>query len=365
MLLEIFANLESFFMSTAISRRLPFLLLIGVLVALIVYLLWPNNTEKKERYQRTVVVKTAVIALAEFKDSVEAVGTSRANEQVYITSKYSDLVADVSFQDGDTVKAGDILLRLNSKEEAAKVKELQANLAESVAQLNRFQDLFTQKATSKSLVDQQEAKTKAISAQLLSARVKLDDFTIKAPFSGKLGFREISLGALINAGDVITSLDDLSIIKVDFSVPERYLTTVTIGQRIEATNTAYKSQVFFGKITSIDSRIDRVTRTLKVRAEIPNADHKLRAGMLLNLQVVRKVEQVLQIPESAVIPIEDKHFAFVVEAGKAVKKQLEIGRRYYGFVEVLSGVDVGTLVVIEGGLKLRDGTEVNVLGNKS
>ncbi|ASP46496.1 efflux RND transporter periplasmic adaptor subunit [Cognaticolwellia beringensis] len=346
-------------MFAAISRRLPLLLLVGVLIALVIYLQWPENTTTKKQHQRVVSVKTTQIALAEFKDSVEAVGTSRANEQVFITSKYSDLVDEVLFQDGETVEKGDILVRLNSREEAAKVKELQANLAESVAQLNRFQDLYKQKATSQSLVDQQEAKTKAISAQLLSAKIKLAEFTIKAPFSGILGFREISLGALINVGDVITSLDDLSTIKVDFSIPERYLTTVSIGQRIEATNTAYKEKVFIGKISSIDSRIDSVTRTLKVRAEIPNADHKLRAGMLLNLQVVRKVEQILQVPESAVIPIEDQHFIFIVEADKAIKKKLEIGRRHRGFVEVIAGVEVGTEVVVEGALKLRDGTTVS------
>ena len=352
-------------MSATISRRLPLLLLVAVLVALLVYLQWPKTVTTQEKNARIVSVKTVIIASAEFKDAVEAIGTSRAYEQVLITSKYSDLVDDISFQDGDTVKKGDILLRLNSREEAAKVKELQANLAESVAQLNRFQDLYAKKATSKSLVDQQEAKTKAISAQLLSAKIKLNDFTIKAPFSGVLGFREISLGALIDVGGVITSLDDLSIIKVDFSIPERYITTVSIGQSIEATNTAYKSQVFIGKITSLDSRLDPVTRTLKVRAEISNSDHQLRAGMLLNLQVVRNVEQILQVPESAVIPIESSHFVFVIEAGKAIKRQLQIGRRHHGFIEVLSGVDEGSEVVIEGALKLRDGTAVNVLGGDS
>ncbi|WP_077286270.1 efflux RND transporter periplasmic adaptor subunit [Cognaticolwellia aestuarii] len=350
---------------SAVSRRLPLLLLVTMLVVLAVYLQWPKTKITQEKNQRVVSVKTVVIALADFKDAVEAIGTSRANEQVLITSKYSDLVDDISFQDGDTVKKGDILVRLNSQEEAAKVKELQANLAESVAQLNRFQDLFDKKATSKSLVDQQEAKTKAIAAQLLSAKIKLDDLTIKAPFSGVLGFREISLGALVDVGDVITSLDDLSIIKVDFSIPERYLNTIAVGQRIEATNTAYQSEVFIGKVSSIDSRIDPVTRTLKVRAEISNGDHKLRAGMLLNLQVVRNVEKVLQLPESAVIPIEDEHFVFVIEDGKAVKKSFKIGRRYHGFVEVLSGLDNNSEVVIEGALKLSNGTAVNVLGGKS
>lgn len=348
-------------MSSAFSRRLPLILLLSVLIALVVYLQWPDAKSTKEKHQRIVSVKTAVIAQAAFVDAIEAVGTARANEQVLITSKYSDLVDDISFQDGDVVKKGDILVRLNSREEAAKVKELEANLAESVAQLNRFQDLFTKKATSKSIVDQQEAKTKAISAQLLSAKIKLNDLTIKAPFSGMLGFREISLGALIDVGDVITSLDDLDVIKVDFAIPERYLTTVSVGQTIEATNIAYRAQVFNGTVTSIDSRIDSVTRTLKVRAKIPNSDHKLRAGMLLNINIIRNVEQILQVPESAVIPIEDEHFVFVVEAGKALKKQFNISRRHHGFVEVLGGLGSGTEVVIEGALKLRDGSSVNVL----
>lgn len=348
-------------MSSVISRRLPLILLVGILLALVVYLQWPQSEPVKHKHQGTVSVKTALITQAEFKDSVEAVGTSRANEKVLITSKYSDLVDEISFQDGQKVKKGDILVRLNSQEEAAKIKELQANLAESVAQLKRVQDLFKQKATSKAIVDQQEAKTKAISAQLHSAKVKLDEFTIKAPFNGVLGFREISVGALVKVGGLITSLDDLSIIKVDFSIPERYLTTVSVGQIIEAKNIAYENLMFIGKIISIDSRVDSITRTLKIRAEIPNPEHKLRAGMLLNVNIVRRVEQILQLPESAVIPIENDHFVFVVENGKAVKKQFTIGRRHHGFVEVLSGLNEGAEVVIEGALKLRDGSTVSVL----
>jgi membrane fusion protein (multidrug efflux system) len=350
-------------MSKSISRRLPLLILLTLLIALIVYIQWPSNTGKKQRHQRVVAVKTADITMAEFRDTVEAVGTTRANEQVLITSKYSDLVEQINFRDGQNVNKGDILVKLNNQEEAAKVKELEANLAESVAQLNRFQDLLAKKATSKSLVDQQEAKTKAISAQLLSARIKLNDLTIKAPFTGVLGFREISLGALIDKGDIITSLDDLSVIKVDFSIPERFLTTVSIGQSIVATNTAYNNKVFSGKITSIDSRVDSQTRTLKVRAQIPNIEHELRAGMLLNLNIIRNVEQILQVPESAVIPIEDKHFVFVVKEGVASRKQLSIGRRQAGVVEVTGGIDVGTHVVVEGALKLRDGSQVTVLEN--
>ncbi|WDE13086.1 efflux RND transporter periplasmic adaptor subunit [Thalassomonas haliotis] len=351
-------------MSNSITRRLPLLLLLSLLIALVAYLSWPSVKATKQQKSRVIAVKTATIAESEFKDVVQAIGTARANEQVLITSKYSDLVDEISFDDGQQVKKGEVLVRLNRQEEVAKVRELEANLAESVAQLNRFQDLLKKKATSKSELDQQDAQTKAISAQLMSARTKLNDLTIKAPFDGILGFREISVGAYIDSGDVITSLDDLSVIKVDFTVPERFLPTIAVGQKITATNVAYQEQVFTGEIATIDSRIDPQTRTLKIRGKIPNPGLKLRPGMLLNITIERHTDMVLQVPESAVIPIEDKHFVFVVSDNKALRKTIRIGRRQPGKVEVLSGLEANDAVVVEGALKLREGMQVAVLEDK-
>ncbi|MCP4501268.1 MAG: efflux RND transporter periplasmic adaptor subunit, partial [Deltaproteobacteria bacterium] len=167
--------------------------------------------------------------LAEFIESVEALGTARANEQVVITSKYSDLVDEVYFDDGQYVKKGAALVKLNNREELAKVNELEANLSESQAHLKRLTELLASRATSQSLVEQQAAQTKAIEAQLVSAKARLNDLTIRAPFSGVLGFREVSKGAYVDAGKTITSLDDSSLIKVDFHLPERLLTHVNVG----------------------------------------------------------------------------------------------------------------------------------------
>ncbi len=352
--------------NNSIMSRLPLFLILFFLVGLVIYLQWPKAEQKERKFQRIVSVKVTTVKLSDFKDSIEAIGTARANEQVFITSKYSDLIEQVFFNDGQLVKQGDVLVRLNNQEELAKVSELEANLSESMAQLKRFQELLSSKATSKSLVDQQEAKTKAIAAQLKSARTKLNDLSIKAPFDGVLGFREVSLGAYINTGDVITSLDDLSLIKVDFTLPERFLPTIKLGQPVTALNTAYKNQQFVGQISSIDTRINPVTRTLKVRAEIPNESLALRPGMLLNIEVLRKVETLLQLPESAIIPIENKHFVFIINGENpqeqtAIRKSISIGRRLPGIVEVLDGVNTNDLVVTEGALKLRDGAKVKVL----
>ncbi|MCP4988932.1 MAG: efflux RND transporter periplasmic adaptor subunit [Colwellia sp.] len=350
---------------SSFTSRLPLFILLSTLVALIAYLQWPDTKKEKSQYKRVVAVKMTPVLLADFVESVEAVGTARANEQVVITSKYSDLVDEIFFDDGQQVTKGAVLVKLNNQQELAKVNELKANLSESKAHLKRLTELLASRATSKSLVEQQEAKTKAVEAQLVSARARLNDLTIRAPFSGVLGFREVSKGAYIDAGNAITSLDDLSIIKVDFHLPERLLTHIHVGQQVSAANTAYRGKEFIGKITAIDSRIDSSTRTIKVRANISNKALKLHPGMLLNISVLLQVEKILQLPESSIIPIENVHYVFIETEGKAVRKSIKIGRRHPGVVEVVSGLVEGQQVVVEGALKLRDGSAVSIIGQKS
>ncbi len=343
------------------QKRLPAILTVIFFIALIGYLLWPATQQDSQYQARVTKIRAAEAALAEFKDTVEALATTRANEQILVTTKYADVVKQLYFEDGQSVSKGEVLVQLDRQEEQAKVRELEANLEEAVVQLNRLQDLLKNRATSKSQVDQQEATTKAIRAQLTNARIRLNDTTIKAPFNGVLGFRQVSVGAYLVPGDVITSLDDISQMKLDFAVPERFLPTIAVGQPINATSDAYGEQLFEGKITSISPRVDPVTRTLSVRAEINNQQGLLRPGMLLKLKIVRQVESVLQIPESALIPIEERQYVFIVKQDIAKRQEVKIGRRQPGFVEILSGLQPSDQVVTEGTLKIRDGSQVTLL----
>jgi len=184
---------------------------------------------------------------------------------------------------------------------------------------------------------------------------------VRAPFDGLLGLREVSVGALVRPGDAITTLDDLSIIKVDFNIAEVHLPSLAVGQNIRATSIAYPDEIFEGQIISIGSRVNPATRAIQIRANINNQDFKLRPGMLLQIILQKKLLTTLVLPEASLVPIEDKHFVFAVEDGSVIKKQVKIGLRKPGIVQIVSGLDKGELVVIEGALKLRNGSKVKIL----
>jgi membrane fusion protein (multidrug efflux system) len=184
---------------------------------------------------------------------------------------------------------------------------------------------------------------------------------VRAPFDGLLGLRQVSVGALVRPGDAIATLDDLSIIKVDFNIAEVHLPSVAIGQNIRATSIAYPDKTFEGQIVSIGSRVDPATRAIQIRANINNQNFKLRPGMLLQVILQKKLLTTLVLPEASLVPVEDKHFVFVVKDKAVTKKQVHIGLRKPGIVQIISGLDEGEIVVIEGALKLRDGSKVKIL----
>jgi membrane fusion protein (multidrug efflux system) len=167
------------------------------------------------------------------------------------------------------------------------------------------------------------------------------------------------VGTLISPGDVITTLDDTSVIKLDFAVPETFVSTVREGLSVRATAPAYAGRSFAGKVASIDSRVDVNTRSVTVRALLANEDGALKPGMFLNVSLAKDERDTLVIPEEALTPEAEKQFVFVVADGKAFRREVRIGGRSPGTVEVLAGLSVGDRVVVEGTQKVRDGSPVN------
>jgi membrane fusion protein (multidrug efflux system) len=306
-------------------------------------------------------VVSAAVREAPLTRELKALGTARANEAVEITSKTSNIITAVRFRDGQRVQRGAVLVQLDSAQARADLAAAEAALTESTSLYNRSRELLSTQAVSKSQFDQIEATKKANAARVAAAQAKLEDTVIRAPFSGRVGLRRISVGSLINPGAVITTLDDTGIMKVDFAVPENFLSQLREGLPLTANSTAYPGRRFSGRISSVDSRIDPVSRSVTVRAEVPNTESLLKPGMFLNVEIVRDQRNALVVPEEALVPEQNRQFVFVVVDDRAQKREVRIGARSPGSVEVLSGLALGERVVVEGTVKVREGGAVRDL----
>lgn len=304
-------------------------------------------------------VTTAAVTSAPWRDAIEALGTARANESVMITAKVTETVVRVNFQDGDLAEAGQVLVDLSGRAEVAGLEEAAAAFRESSRQYERQEQLAAQKLIPAGQLDAQRAVRDAARARLDATRARLADRVITAPFAGVLGFRQVSPGTLVTPGTTIASLDDISTIKLDFAVPEAFLSTLQPGQDVQARSAAWPDREFTGKVATVDSRVDPVTRAITVRAEIPNPDGALRPGMLLSLRVFQPERQALVVPEISVVQVARRSHVFrLKDDGTVEQVDVRLGARRPGEVEVLEGLAAGDRVVVDGTMKLRTGARV-------
>jgi membrane fusion protein, multidrug efflux system len=308
-----------------------------------------------------VSVVTVTLKREQFAQQMEAVGTARANEAVDITSKLSNRVTAIRFREGQQVKAGDVLVEFDSEQTRAALAEAQASLSDSRSQYKRSRELFNTKALSEAQLDQLQATLQANEARVAGAQSQLNDTIIRAPFAGRVGLRNVSVGSYVSPGTVITTLDDTSVIKLDFSVPEVFLAMLQEGLEISARTSAYPDIEFKGKVSSIDSRLDPVSRSIVVRARIDNKEGQLKPGMFMTVKLMRSERPALMLPEQALVPEGSKKFVFVVRDDTAHRVEVETGRRRPGEVEVISGLDDGDVVVTEGTQKIREGAAVKAI----
>jgi membrane fusion protein (multidrug efflux system) len=310
------------------------------------------------------VVVTVKLQESSFADAVEALGTAKANESVNITAKTANRIVSIHFTEGQQVKKGDVLLELDGVEASADLAVAEAALADTRSQYKRSTELFATKALSQAQMDQIQSTLRQNEARVSAAQGRMNETIVRAPFSGRVGLRNVSVGSYVTPAAVITTLDDTSLIKLDFSVPEIYLTMLANGLEIQATSTAYAGVQFKGKVASIDSRIDPVSRSVIVRGNIDNRDSRLKPGMFMTVRLLRAEDMVLTLPEQALVPEADRQFVFVVSDGQVQKTEITVGRRRPGEVEVLKGLQMGDVVVSEGTQKLVDGTKVRVAGEE-
>lgn len=295
-----------------------------------------------------------------FARQMEGVGTARANEAVDITAKTSNRVTAIRFREGQHVNAGEVLVEFDAEQARASLAEAEASLKDSQSQFKRSRELFATKALSEAQLDQLQATLSANEARVAGSRSQVNDMTIRAPFAGRVGLRNISVGSYVTPGTVITTLDDASVIKLDFSVPEVFLAAVKEGLEITARTSAYPDSEFKGKVSSIDSRLDPVSRAVTVRARIDNKDSRLKPGMFMTVKLINADAPALMLPEEALVPEANTKFVFVVREGKIARVEVQTGRRRPGEVEITGGLEEGDVVVTEGTQKVRDGQAVRV-----
>ncbi len=306
-----------------------------------------------------------VVAEARYESfplSVEALGNARANEAIEIRPVITATLTSVQFDEGQYVEAGTVLAELENVEPLSALAAARAGLAESEAQFQRLSQLYKTNVVAQSELAEVTARREADLAAVAAAEQRLAHTVITAPFDGRLGLRRVSAGSLVGPDTVITTLDDTGAIKLDFDVPEVFLALLDPGLTVNARSAAYPDRVFLGEVTSVDTRIDPVSRTVTVRALLNNDERMLRPGMFLTVSLLREDLDALMIPEQAIVPERSQQFVWLVdEANVARLREVRTGRRRPGQVEILGGLAAGDRVIIEGTQKARAGQPVTIL----
>jgi membrane fusion protein (multidrug efflux system) len=298
-------------------------------------------------------------------DRIEALGTTLANESARITAAVTEKVVAVHFEDGQALQAGDLLVTLQQNEERAQRAGALEQLAENERELKRLQTLLQEDVVPQRDYDARLTLVNVTRQRIREIEARIGDRTIRAPFDGILGLRQVSVGALVEPGDVIATIDDLSRIKLDFNVPATYLSALHPGSVIHAYSAGWGDERFEGTVATIGTRIDPETRSVLIRAIIPNPEMRLKPGLLMTVQLLNRQRQALMIPEEALVPVQRRHYVLTVGADLVVRqKQVAIGQRQPGMVEITQGLAPGERIVVRGTTRVRPGQKVTIRGSQ-
>ncbi len=316
---------------------------------------------------RGQTISEAVVTARPFTDEIRVLGVARGRRSVNITSSTSELITRVLFRDGQRVAAGAPLVELQAREEDAGIIEARAQVAQAQRQYDRYKTLADRGIAPRVTAEDAETGLATARASLNAAQARRGDRLIRAPFAGVLGLSSVTAGTLVSPGGIITTLDDIDVVRVDFPVPERYLGVLRTGTPISATIDAYGDETFNGRIALIDTRINEQTRAVTARAEIPNPGGRIRPGMAVRVAVQQGQRTSAAAPEAAVQYEGDGAFVYRIAKGErgstAQRVEVETGAVEGGFVEILSGLSAGDRIVGSGLNRIQPGAPVRVAGS--
>lgn len=315
----------------------------------------------EQRARPPAVVNTVIPTRETVRDRVSAVGSLRALDAVELTTEVSGRVVELNLRSGQRAKEGELLLRLDDRQARADVRVSEAEVADARRQYDRARSLRSNNSISQSQVDELRTTLDVAQAQLEAAKTRLDNHRITAPFSGVVGLSDISQGAFLSAGTAVATLDSTERMELGFSVPERFIGQITLGQQVQGTTPAFPDAHFNGELVELGTRISELSRTLEVRALIDNPDGKLRPGQFMSASLTLREREALVIPEQAVLLRGADQYVFVAEDGKARRVAVTLGSRKPGRVEVAEGLTIEDPVIITGQDRLSSGDRIEVV----
>jgi len=311
-----------------------------------------------------------------FTDRIEVLGAAKAQQSITLTAPATQLITRLRFQSGDYVRQGQVLAELNALETDAAIVQAESQVKLAKSNWDRWQKLADQGIAPAATAEQFEAQWEQAAAMLEASRARAGDRTIRAPFSGVIGLNDAATGMLANPAAGIATLDDISVIRVDFPVAERFVSILRQGLPLSATADAYPATEFRGRVATIDTRLDPATRSIMARAEFPNPDGRLKPGMLMRIVIDQAVRQNPAAPEAAMIFEAGESFVYKVEPAPAqgaggpgqgggmiaVRHRVGAGLRQDGMVEITQGLRLGDRIVADGTNRIRPNDPIRVAG---
>lgn len=307
-------------------------------------------------------VEVAQVKVDTVTEEVSTIGTLKPDESVVIKSEVAGRIQTIEFTEGQKIEAGAPLILLDASEYKALLEQNNATLVLNKQSYDRTKDLFNKQLTSHQALDEAKSKLDESKAKLAVDKVRLDKMTIKAPFSGILGLREVSQGAYIIPDQPLVRLDKLDTIKLDFKVPEIYLSKINRGQTVTVILDSFPAKEFTGKVYAMDLAVEEESRTLLLRAKLPNPNLELQGGLFARVKLVlSQREKALLIPEQAIVPQGGDSFVFKIQEDKAILTKIKLGQRRTGDVEVIEGLNANDFVITAGQMKLRPNATVTIV----
>jgi len=308
-----------------------------------------------------VFVEAVRVQVAQLPQALTAVGSLRSDETVILRPEVAGRVAQILFREGERVAKGQVLVKLDDSVQQADLAKARANLSLSKSKFDRSADLMTKGFLSSQARDEAENSFRVAQAEAELTEARISKMTIRAPFAGTIGLRQVSVGDYVKEGQDLVNLESLDPLKVDFRVPEMALSRVHDGQTLQITLDALPDKAYDGRVFAINPLIDANGRSIVIRAQVPNRDGRLRPGMFARVRLFTSgMQDTMLVPEESLFPVGDDKYVYKIVDNKATRQKVEIGARREGRVEVLGGLTPSDVVVTAGAIKLREGVAVQV-----